>query len=506
VSARIFQNSLLVLWSLVLFACAMGLNTRHNDFPYFYHPDEPGKVEQVLGEKWNFHHPMLLLNASRWLWTLHGGGGSEQDVVEAGRWVSAAFAGGAVVAFSLLAFVWRGWPGAFTAGGTLLLHHQFYELAHYMKEDPALLMGLAFTFLGAALYYQSPSAPRAAFLGVACALAISGKYVGCVALALAVPVLWRRKTPRAGAWFGGALLVALVVINLPLLSQVETFTKSFGREMDFVVNGHRGVTRGVPHAQYWNVFLDNSTPVIWFFLAVFLWARWRDWRSLNWAEWGLIVFPFVYAAVLSFSPKSNDRYFLPASGVLTLLAVLGVEDAAHLLAGRVERRVVLSVGAALLLLFQCTGWSASRPGLWQYDAAFQEDDLQSLLAWIRAELPAEAVIVKDNRVGLPEPRRKKESAYLGPIPQKVLAKRYAADWGSLDQLRAQGVTHVIVSESDYGKFFLKSLRPQKDEEPEFLRRKTFYEELFRSFSPVWERDRGTVIYLHPGIRVYRIAL
>jgi hypothetical protein len=495
----------LAVWSLVLFACSVGLNTRHNDFPYFYHPDELGKVEQVLAGKWNFHHPMLLLSASRWVFALQGGAGTEQSVVEAGRWVSAAFAGGAVVAFSLLAFVWRGWPGALTAGGTLLFHHQFYELAHYMKEDPALLMGLAFTFLGTALYHQSPSAPRAAFLGVACALAISGKYVGCISLVLAVPLLWLRKTPRAGRWFFGALLFTLVVVNLPLLTQLETFTKSFGREMDYVVNGHRGVTRNVPHAQYWSVFLDNSTPVIWFFLLIFLWARWRERRSLNWAELGLILFPFIYAAVLSFSPKSNDRYFLPASGVLTLLAVLGVEDAAHLLAGRFERRTVLSCGAALLVLFQCTGWSGSHPGLWQYDQAFQEDDLHALLGWIRAELPADAVIVKDNRVGFEEPRRKKAAASPGAIPQRVLAKRYAADWGSLEDLRALGVTHVIVSESDYGRFFLKSLRPQRDEEAEFLRRKSFYEELFRSFSPLWERDRGTVIYLHPGIRVYRIT-
>ena len=489
----------------MLFACCLGLNTRHNDFPFFYHPDEPGKVEQVLGGKWSFNHPMLLLRASRWVFVLQGGEGTEQSVVETGRFVSAAFAGAAVVALSLLAFVWRGWPGALTAGGTLLLHHQCYELAHYMKEDSALLMGFAFTFLGTALYCQNPSLPRAAFLGMACASALSGKYVGAMALALALPLLWLRKTPRAGRWFAGAFLLALILVNFPLLSQLETFTQSFARELDAAVNGHRGVTRSVPHAQYWSVFLDNSTPAIWFFLLLFLWARWRERRSLNWAECGLILFPFIYGAILSFSPKSNDSYFLPASGVLTLLAVLGVEDAAHLLAGRFERRVVLSCAAALLLLFQWIGWGPSRPGLWQYDEAFQEDDLQALRGWIRTELPAGAVIVKDHRVELPEPRRKKEDASSGTIPQKVLARRYAADWGSLEDLRVLGVTHVIVSESDYGRFFLKSLRPQKDAEPDFLRRKAFYEQLFRSFSPLWERDRGTVIYLHPGIRVYRIS-
>jgi hypothetical protein len=80
-----------------------------------------------------------------------------------------------------------------------------------------------------------------------------------------------------------------------------------------------------------------------------------------------------------------------------------------------------------------------------------------------------------------------------------------ADLGTLDELRAKGITHVAVSESDYGRFFLKSLQPKKGQEEDFARRKAFYESLFDSGEPLFERGRGTVIYLHPGIRVYRIA-
>ena len=37
-----------------------------NTFPFYYHPDEPGKVEQVLGMRpWNFHHPTLLLSTTK---------------------------------------------------------------------------------------------------------------------------------------------------------------------------------------------------------------------------------------------------------------------------------------------------------------------------------------------------------------------------------------------------------------------------------------------------------
>ena len=55
----------MAVWLVALVACAFLLNTRHNQFAYFYHPDEPGKVEQVIEGKWNFNHPMLLLSTAK---------------------------------------------------------------------------------------------------------------------------------------------------------------------------------------------------------------------------------------------------------------------------------------------------------------------------------------------------------------------------------------------------------------------------------------------------------
>src|SRR2546422_6738796 len=48
-------------WALLLFAACLWLDTRHNDFPFFYHRDEPDKVSQVIRGEWNFHHPALML-------------------------------------------------------------------------------------------------------------------------------------------------------------------------------------------------------------------------------------------------------------------------------------------------------------------------------------------------------------------------------------------------------------------------------------------------------------
>ncbi len=499
---------LLTGWALVLFAVTLMLHGRYNDFPFFYHPDEWEKVHQVMTGEWNFHHPMLLLTTTKCVMAARGGGLSEQDVVEVGRWVSAGFSAAAVVALSLLAFVWRGWGAAVVTGLALMLHHQIFELSHYMKEDTALLMGVALTFLAAFVFWRKPDPWRAAVLGAAVALAISGKYIGAFMLGAALPLLWLAPGARwrSAACFIAAMGCVLIVVNLPLLLNLDAFEKSLGREMSLVVHGQRGVTRSVPHTQYWNVFRDNSTPAIWLLLACFLAARWRERRSVSLAEWLVIGFPFVYALALSFSPKSNDRYFLPATAVFTLLAGLGVADAARLVTGRMRHGLALAACGALLVVSQVV--AAPAPLDWrvfrQYLAAFQHDDNKELIAWVRAELPPGAVIAKDSRVELPDPGIPADAFRFGAFSQTIIAKRYAADLGTLDVLRARGVTHVAVSESDYGRFFLRSVRPQAAEAEDFARRKSFYEDLFQHGVLLFRRERGTVLYLHPGIRLYRL--
>jgi hypothetical protein len=321
-------------------------------------------------------------------------------------------------------------------------------------------------------------------------------------------LLWRAHSHRV--WLFGVFFLSLFLVfglvNIAIFTHLATFAHSFVRETDLVVHGQAGMTRRIPHAQYWNVFLDNTTPVIWVFLLVFLAARWRQRRALTFIEIALGSFPFLFALALSFSPKSNDRYFLPATAMFALLAVIGASDLAGWLALRWSRRSVLAVAALALVAGQFPSWTASRPGWLGYDRAFQYDDTADLIEWLKTKVPADAVIAKDNRVALPDPQKKKDSARLGVVAQKILAAKhgFAADLGTVDELRAKGVGYVAVSEMDYGKFFLAGLRPQEAGQQDFERRRAFYDELFRGGELLWERDKSTVIYLHPGIRVYRL--
>jgi hypothetical protein len=312
-------------------------------------------------------------------------------------------------------------------------------------------------------------------------------------------VLWKasgagRRAHLLG--FAGALAAAFLVINLPLVMHPAAFQQSFDREMESVVHGQRGTTRSVPHALYWNVFRDNSTPVMWVLLVVFLAARWRERRSVTLVEWLLIGFPFAFALALSFSPKSNDRYFLPATAMLVVLAAMGALDAARLLIRWVPLRWATAGLIAALVAAQLPRWM-------RYEAAFQIDDNKALLERVK-ELPESAIVAKDSRIQLPDADNPRDAERLGHLPQKILAAKFAADLGSIDELRARGVTHVAISESDYGRFFLRGLRPKKGEAKDFARRKRFYEALLRDGELVFERQRSTVLYLHPGIRLYQM--
>jgi hypothetical protein len=150
--------------------------------PFYYHSDEPSKVEQVIGLRpLNFKHPLLLMNATRAL-AFASGVEDRQAAVRAGRTVSAAFAAGTVTALAALAWLAGGLLAAACVAPLVLLSHGLFTFAHFMKEDTAVTFGFACVLLAASAFAQRPRAGTAAALGAACALALSGKYVGAVAL------------------------------------------------------------------------------------------------------------------------------------------------------------------------------------------------------------------------------------------------------------------------------------------------------------------------------------
>lgn len=476
----------------------MLLYTRGNKFPYNYHPDEPVKVRQLVTGELNFNHPLLLLSTAGWVRDLTQAGEDRQRVVECGRLVSAIFAGLGVVAFMWTAWLKGGPWVALTVTAFLLPHHQVFELAHYLKEDTALFMGIGLTFCALALTARLRKPASVAFMGIAAALALSAKYVGVAGFVVALCWLFFTRSEEISQHrkaliftFLGTFLIAVLAINYQFLIHLASAQNSFSREMGLVVNGQGGVTRKVPNWQYTAVFLDNTNPIIWLGLLGALFYGWKGRREWSLEQWLPLIFSAAFAVMLSCSPKTNDRYFLPLTGMCCLAAGWGLF---RLVGDRTKGRAQwLCVVLALISVF---------PALAKYDAAFQIDDRRDLSQWIRENVPPSASILQEKVVRLPG-TNKREGAPQLPQPSEDI--NFAADAGSLDEIRSKGITHLVVSQSAYGRYFLASLRPEPAERALFETRKTFYKTLFENGRLLWKRPRSTVIYLHPGLELYDIT-
>ena len=485
-------------WCLaaIFFLAGVWLYNRHNDFPCFYHPDEPSKARQLLEERFNFNHPLLLLQTTRVTSWITRPPPMPQPVVETGRMVSAMFAAGAVACLSLLAAHMYGTAAAACVGSLLLANSQLYELAHYMKEDTAFAFGIAAFFLALTGCWLRPSRARFAALGAAAALAVSAKYIGALVVPLAfVPVfrLREERGPKALV-LSAAFIAVLLVINFPILASMDSFSRGVGRELDFSLHGQEGLTRTVPHGVYGAVFRGATNPVIWMLLGVYYARFFAFHHRIHPAERMLALFPLFYVLILSFSPKTNHRYFLPDTLIFCTLAVFGLfcftlGDFARL------TRAVQAVGFLTAL-----GVSAAH--LIPCDFAFEVDNRQQLLAFIRQNVSPTATIAQDKSVGLPNPADPRHVGARNFLKQKVLGRRFAADIGGIEELRAGGIRYVAVSEADYGRFFLRTHKPTMSMLPDYDRQKKFYERLFREGELLWECKAGLLPILQPHIRLY----
>jgi hypothetical protein len=436
----------------------------------------------------------------------------EQGLVVLGRWCSAVFAAGGVLCFALLG---RGvieqkdskgrgaWAAFWIVGLLLATQHQVYELAHYFKEDTALFLGVGLVFLALHGFHRRPGWATAAFAGAACGLCLSAKYLGAVMLVPAAVIVGAaQRGKRSGGaewvWFAAGFLAVAAAVNFPVLAHMEVFTHSFGRETSLVAHGERAYSGGqVAIFEYLRIFVLNTTPIIWLLvIAELIAVRKRG----DVFDWTMAVFPFAFTLLLSCSTKTNDRYYLPATGVFYYLAGLGAVDLPALLPQRwtaARWRPWMVPGAAALALLVNALYLAP------YVISFAHDDRGEMLAWIRANIPADAVIAGENRADLPVPRREERLAVQPLLPQRIIETKYAADLGATPAaIGAQGISYIVVSESDYGIFFRKAARDHLS--PEMEQKRKFYETLW-TLQPIWQRNRNTGIYLHPGLRIYRLT-
>ena len=478
-----------------------------NGFPYYYHTDEPSKVAQVLNGERNFYHPQLLLAATEGLLGLQvdqGAARTPQGCVAAGRLASALFGAGAAVLLGILAGWLRGPLGEIGAlvlvGGNPLL----FELAHYMKEDTAWEFGLAATLLAAAWLEQRRDWTAALVLGAAAGLATSGKYIGLTTSAAAAIFVWllpRWVTSGPGDLPSrGRLLAPMLLGFVSMFALVNWLVLAHPVQawagLLFELRRLRDLSAGSDHVLQWKyvhklirfAWPMPLLPAIGFILRLsWMTARPRNTLSggCNRTAWLGIVFWAGLFAMLLFTPRIKDRYLLPVLVLTAAGAALGIADGAAWVRIRRGTKAGWAAGLAALLLTAAPQW----PALAQYWREFHSDDHRDLAAFLRANIPDDALLAHDHHVVLARP--------------SIAATRYLSDLGTLEDFQRWGVRYFIVSREDYGSVLTE---PPSRRDPELKARcEALYGRLFTSGKLLWERPYGRVLYLHPGLRVYYLG-
>ena len=136
------------------------------------------------------------------------------------------------------------------------------------------------------------------------------------------------------------------------------------------------------------------------------------------------------------------------------------------------------------------GWQA--PRLYRAEIGFTQDHRTEAFEFVQTKLPAGSKVMEDRRV------------YFSPHDDKSIVRRNVSPADTLESLRAEGFTHVVVSSRMYGSFFKKSSKPKEDGADDFEKIKKFYESLFERGTLLKEWTMGGNQYLANPIRVYSI--
>jgi hypothetical protein len=500
---------------LATLAGCLWMYTRHNAFPLTYHPDEGGKVMQVLSasERRNFNHPQLLLEATEWAVYLLDTPRDPQAVVVVGRTVSGVFSALAVVALALCGYLVAGLPGLLAVTPVVALCPFLLAYSHAMKEDAALAFGVAISVLGARLMWDWGQRPLLQWLAVVAlalgvALAVSAKYVGAVAVVVAIPALLfaPRQSLLAAMLrpvvFLSWLFLFVVTINHRAINHFDAFTSGLEREYEHSQNDHLGLTMDKPNLFAFDTARDQTAPPArWLLVAGGLVASIWWWRGYG-AGWDRAVwlFAITFLIVLSYGVIPMARYALPVVVLAALLA---------------------GVGAARL--GQLTGWTWARWGVpaafaiatcaWQgplcvdYVRQFGDDSRQNLRTFILKEPSMEgASILAENYTALGGP------AYDGADDglrrrARIDERMFAGNVGSLENARRMGYTHIAIADFAYGRFFDKHAFPVRDATQWYRQQYLFYHRLFKEGQLVWSHEpkHPSGGYTNPTIRLYAIG-
>lgn len=471
------------------FFISLTLFTWRNHFPFFYHSDEESKAIQLLYGYRNYWHPMLMLNATRFLMMTSGANHDSQTITMIGRTLSAFFSAVGVTTFVHLASRRMGIFSGILTGIFLLLSPLLFEVSHYCKEDPALFMGYALSLLALDSFFSERSLKRVLLLGTAVGIATSAKYPGVLLVIGLTPVIaWQSRKWHMVVFFLLTAAMTVLLLNYEWLFHLPEVFAGVHRESAMLLWGHDGMANQFPQAQYWRILLyQQGWPIlIAALLGMVLAARRKNRFSL---ELGLGLSCLFLLGVLSFSAKVSERYILPIMATTLYLAACGVT----LLGQKFHGYYKLTFHLIAILLLSL--YPAQLLG--RYCEDFQKDSRGDLARWILAHHIRKEELATSLWTRLP-------GIYEAQFITGVTPPDYVADLGTLDQLRSMGFRWVIVSDVESLRFLSPEQTGDSLSRFHFERRQIFYETLRNEADLRWSEVPGPVYNLQPGLKLYEL--
>jgi len=489
---------------LVVFFVGILWFTHGNGFPSFYNPEEGIRANQVITGDWDLHRPLLSACTTKLLKTVLHVPNDLQAVVQLGRTVSAFFAVGSIIWLGLSVYLLGSAAAAALLSFLLLCQHQFYDLAHTMSENSALMFGSSLTLLAIVLLEQKATVPRALLLGVSVAIAVSAKYIGALLFIPALIAVLRRggrefRINRVME-FALGLVFAILVVNFYAVTELPLTALDVLQDLGSAFAGTPAGFKNLAHGTYWLALWRNTTPAIWVMLGVSLSVLWIRRRNLKMSEILLILIPVVYFLLLLFA-TSSDLRFLPVVGFTYAFAAAGVAWMADLISTAREQVRGWLFPALLGVCLAACFFEFLRG--YPYYAAFNFDERLEMLGWMDGNLQPGSKVIADPSVLLPNLLAETKQKYRFDLLMDGFPKA-VDDQSLLGQVVAAGAGYVVVSASDYKSLFSGAVSVARANDQSVNVAKQFYSDLFKKGTLIWSRNQGPVPYLQPGLEVYRV--
>jgi hypothetical protein len=499
---------IIVLLSVASVFLSLNLYTINNDFPVNYHPDEEGKANQIIGnQSRNFNQPLLMIETDRFVNIVFHTREDVRSIVLSGRWTSAVFSSITILSLALASMWKKSSYSMILTGITLLLCPPLLVVSHYMKEDTVLIAGIAISVLGARIVLSKEVRQQllgCVVLGLGCAVAASGKYVGiCVILPIFISLFIScrpKLIPIRLLIFGLVAALLIVLFNArgfdsyfpPRPSSV--FIGSIMQEFHHGTEGHDFVAIRTPNIYCIGIALSQLLPhqitVIAMGLIFIL-------IKMNVTKWGIVVASFflTMSVILSFDAVPIERYALP-------LVVLGYFIASELflyLVPYVKSKPVkhgITWAWAFMLLVQ--GYVC-----YNFTHQFYDDSRQRLREWIASNLPASSIVGIDRPIMLSSTGDAVRFPNQAQLPQRIKSSKYAAD---LFDSGASDVQYLAITNIVYDRYLMNNCYGVFPKEEDFIRRRDFYLDIITHGKLIWESSPGipTRSYVNPVIKLYEL--